>query len=95
MIALKKIRSQANMTQVELARRLNVAQSSVAAWENNESSYPRAELLPALADLLHCTIDDLFGRKERNYLVPRRIVGTSNEIVQGDVEVVSQGNKRF
>lgn len=95
MIALKKIRSQANMTQVELARQLNVAQSSVAAWENNESSYPRAELLPALADLLHCTIDDLFGRKERNYLVPRRIVGTSNEIVQGDVEVVSQGNKRF
>lgn len=62
MVALKKIRSQANMTQVELARRLNVAQSSVAAWENNESSYPRAELLPALADLLHCTIDDLFGR---------------------------------
>ena len=62
MIALKKIRSQANMTQVELARQLNVAQSSVAAWENNESSYPRAELLPALADLLHCTIDDLFGR---------------------------------
>lgn len=95
MIELKKIRSQANMTQVELARQLNVAQSSVAAWENNESSYPRAELLPALADLLHCTIDDLFGRKERNYLVPRRIVGTSNEIVQGDVEVVSQGNKRF
>ena len=62
MVALKKIRSQANMTQVELAKRLNVAQSSVAAWENNESSYPRAELLPALADLLHCTIDDLFGR---------------------------------
>lgn len=62
MVALKKIRSQANMTQVELARRLNVAQSSVAAWENNESSYPRAELLPALADLLHCSIDDLFGR---------------------------------
>lgn len=62
MITLKKIRSQANMTQVELARRLNVAQSSVAAWENNESSYPRAELLPALADLLHCSIDDLFGR---------------------------------
>ena len=62
MIALKKIRSQANMTQVELARRLNVAQSSVAAWENNENRYPRAELLPALADLLHCSIDDLFGR---------------------------------
>lgn len=64
MVALKKIRSQANMTQVELARRLNVAQSSVAAWENNESSYPRAELLPALADLLNCSIDDLFGRGE-------------------------------
>lgn len=91
----KELRQAVGATQTQIAEKLNVAQSTVATWENNDSSYPRAELLPALADLLHCTIDDLFGRKERNYLVPRRIVGTSNEIVQGDVEVVSQGNKRF
>lgn len=91
----KELRQAVGATQTQIAEKLNVAQSTVATWENNDSSYPRAELLPALADLLHCSIDDLFGRKERNYLVPRRIVGTSNEIVQGDVEVVSQGNKRF
>ena len=91
---LQVLRRKNNLTQAEVAITLGVSASSVAKWETT-NTFPRAELLPALADLLHCSIDDLFGRKERNYLVPRRIVGTSNEIVQGDVEVVSQGNKRF
>lgn len=40
---------------------LGVSASSVAKWETTNTC-PRAELLPALADLLHCSIDDLFGR---------------------------------
>ena len=58
----KELRQAVGATQTQIAEKLNVAQSTVATWENNESSYPRAELLPSLADLLHCTIDDLFGR---------------------------------
>lgn len=58
----KELRQAVGATQTQIAERLNVAQSTVATWEINENSYPRAELLPALADLLHCSIDDLFGR---------------------------------
>lgn len=58
----KELRQAVGATQTQIAEKLNVAQSTVATWENNDSSYPRAELLPALADLLHCSIDDLFGR---------------------------------
>lgn len=60
----KELRQAVGATQTQIAERLNVAQSTVATWEINENSYPRAELLPTLADLLHCTIDDLFGREK-------------------------------
>ena len=42
----KELRQAVGATQTQIAEKLNVAQSTVATWENNESSYPRAELLP-------------------------------------------------
>lgn len=58
---LQVLRRKNNLTQAEVAMVLGVSASSVAKWETT-NTFPRAELLPALADLLHCTIDDLFGR---------------------------------
>ncbi len=58
---LQVLRRQNNFTQAEIAKALGVSASSVAKWETT-NTFPRAELLPALADLLHCAIDDLFGR---------------------------------
>lgn len=58
---LQVLRRKNNLTQAEVAITLGVSASSVAKWETT-NTFPRAELLPALADLLHCTIDDLFGR---------------------------------
>lgn len=58
---LQVLRRKNNLTQAEVAITLGVSASSVAKWETT-NTYPRAELLPALADLLHCSIDDLFGR---------------------------------
>ena len=48
------------MTQAELAGQLGVNPSSVAKWET-EKSYPRADLLPRIAQLLGCTIDELYA----------------------------------
>ena len=58
----KELRQAVGATQSQIAEKLNVAQSTVATWEINENSYPRAEILPILAYLLHCSIDELFGR---------------------------------
>lgn len=58
---LQVLRRKNNLTQAEVAITLGVSASSVAKWETT-NTFPRAELLPALADLLHCSIDDLFGR---------------------------------
>lgn len=60
---LKALRQKQHMTQTELAEKLGVTQSVVAMWER-EASMPNASRLPALADALGCTIDELFGRKD-------------------------------
>ena len=62
MKALKKLRQEMGMTQANLAQKMGVTQSMVAKWEAG-SSCPRGEVLVRLASLLHCTIDELFGRE--------------------------------
>lgn len=52
-------RRSANMTQAEFADKLGVQRGRVAMWETG-ASLPMADLLPAIAEILECTIDDLF-----------------------------------
>lgn len=61
MKGLRTIREAQKMSQEQLASALKVDRSTVTKWETGES-YPRGEMLARLADLLHCTIDALFGR---------------------------------
>lgn len=55
---LKRLRKEAQFTQFELAEKLALSQQAVAKWETGETM-PRADKLPALANLLHCTTDEL------------------------------------
>ena len=59
---IKALRLAAGLTQNEVARHMNVDQTTVCKWEANVI-YPRASQLPKLADLLCCTIDSLYGRE--------------------------------
>jgi len=52
-----------DMTQEELAAKLNVTAQAVSKWEN-EQSYPEITLLPELAKVLNTTMDKLFGNEE-------------------------------
>lgn len=58
---IKELRTLAGMTQRELADGMGVLPSCVTNWESG-LSMPRTAQLPKLAELLHCTIDALFGR---------------------------------
>lgn len=60
---IKKMREQAKLTQNEVAISLRIQQSTVAMWETGESM-PRAGLLPKLAKVLNCSIDDLFDKEQ-------------------------------
>lgn len=63
MTAIKILREKAGMTQKQLGRLLGLGQSAIAMWENGERR-PRAEMLPELAKVLSCTIDQLYGLQD-------------------------------
>lgn len=56
-----KLRERAGLTKTQLADRLGLDLSTVSKWESGVSR-PQTGTLLRLADLLSCTIDELFGR---------------------------------
>ena len=58
---LKRLRCARGLTQAGLAKSVSVTQSLIAQWERG-AAMPSATKLPLLADVLGCSIDELFGR---------------------------------
>lgn len=58
MLKIKAIREKLNLSQDELAKKIGVSQSSVAKWENCDNN-PRCNLLPKIASILGCSVDEL------------------------------------
>ena len=57
-MSVKNAREKSGMTQKEVAVALDIDQSTVSLWECGKTQ-PRAKLLPRLATLLSCTVDEL------------------------------------
>lgn len=57
---IAKYRKEARLTQEELGKRVGVSTQAVSRWECGGT--PDVELLPAIADCLHVSIDALYGR---------------------------------
>ncbi len=64
MTGLKQARDRAGLTQAQVAAHMGVDQSTISYWETDGAS-PRADKLPALAELLGCAIDDLFAANDK------------------------------
>lgn len=60
---LKELRKQSHLTQVELAKRLGIGQSSYADWERGKKN-PTQENLVKLAQILNVSVDYLVGNTE-------------------------------
>ncbi len=61
---IRELRESLNLTQDYLAKRLKVGRTAVAMWESNKS-FPRADLLPKIAEILNCSIDDLYNNERK------------------------------
>lgn len=59
---IKELREARGLTLGQLATELGVTKAAAFKWEHGQA-LPGADRLPRLADLLHCTIDALFGRE--------------------------------
>jgi transcriptional regulator with XRE-family HTH domain len=57
---IKLLRLQDGLTQTDLAKRMNVAQNTVSAWEKGKTE-PDIEMLKKLAACFDTTIDDVIG----------------------------------
>lgn len=58
---IREYREKSGYSQKYVALALGIKSSSVSLWESGDS-YPAVENLLKLADLLHCTTDELLGR---------------------------------
>ncbi|MGN0556288.1 MAG: helix-turn-helix domain-containing protein [Acutalibacteraceae bacterium] len=58
-------RNENNYTQRYIAYKMGVSQQAVGKWENGHA-VPRSALLPKLAGLIGCTIDELLSESTVN-----------------------------
>lgn len=58
---IRELMEERGLMGYQVAEALGVAPSAVSKWVSGQGA-PRADKLPALAELLGCTIDALYGR---------------------------------
>ena len=78
-IQIREKRRVCGYTQAELAEKLGVRFQTVSKWENGIIQ-PSIDILPALADVLETTIDELLGRTSR---CSRRVAAGDKELMLG------------
>lgn len=75
---LKKIRREYNLTQEELAEKLDVSRQAITKWESGEGT-PDVENLKQLAILFNTTLDDLI-MEDKKVVVPAKHYRYTEEI---------------
>lgn len=60
---LRYLRKRSGLTQKELAKGLNIAESTVSMWETGRRE-PEQENMEAIADYFNVNMDVLFGREK-------------------------------
>lgn len=64
---IQELRKARNMSQVELAKALNVTKQSVSNWENSNIQ-PSIDMLVRIAEYFNVSTDYLLGLETRRYL---------------------------
>ena len=59
-LKIRELRHRDGRTQEDLAMALGVTCQAISRWEAN-GGYPDMEIVPAIANYFHVTIDELFG----------------------------------
>ena len=62
---IKRLRKKNGLTQQHLAEKISISPQAISKWERNVN-FPDITLLPVLADLFNCSIDELFRLNDRD-----------------------------
>ncbi len=87
---LSRLRKNADMTQMELADRLNLTRQAISRYEQGDS-FPDVSILILIADIFHITLDELINSGEPTRgesMILFRIAEGSDNIIAENVEDV-------
>lgn len=68
---IMRLRKLVNMTQLELADRLNYSDKSVSKWEQG-NGIPDVRILVQIAEIFGVTVDELLQEKQERPIMPRK-----------------------
>lgn len=74
---IKKFREQKNISQSELAEKLNVTRQAVSNWETGKTQ-PDINTLHKIADMLEISIDELIYGNKRTYNIVHNHIHNTN-----------------
>ena len=89
---IARLRKEKGLTQAELGDILGVSNQAVSKWESG-MTMPDVLLLPALADVFGCYIDELFQRqvlRELHYDLCQELPWDDDDVIRG---VICKGKK--
>ncbi len=90
-LRLKELREAKNLSQVDVARRLDVTRSTISGYERN-TIMPRAEQLVKLAILYNTSVDYMLGITNRSYLYLDDLSASQQQTI---LDVVERLKKEF
>lgn len=83
---IKELRKRDGRKQEDLAKALGVTAQAVSRWEAN-GGYPDMNMIPAIANYFHVTIDALFGYHDDREIRIKEIVKKANQILLEDKDI--------
>ena len=86
---IREIRLAKKISQVELAKTLNVTKQSVSNWEN-ENIQPSIEMLSKISDALSVTTDYLLSKEEKRVI---DVTGLPESVIQNLQALVEEFKK--
>ena len=87
---IKQLRMRDGRRQEDLAIALGVSPQAISRWEAN-GGYPDMELIPAIANYFHVSIDEIFGYNNDREKKIQEIVAKADEMINNEGHIVGLG----
>ena len=88
---IRELRKRDRRTQEALAEALGVTSQAISRWEAN-GGYPDMEMIPAIANYFHVSIDELFGYHSDREEKIKNILEKANTVLRNQGFQLYQGS---
>ena len=91
---IKKLRKENNLSQEELAEKLNVSRQSVSKWESN-SAYPEMDKIIQISNMFNVGIDELLNKDIREVQEEKQVKSNINKYIDDFLSFISKSIDMF